>query len=431
MKRLAALFLTGVLFSAAAACGQKDKGKGENLIDNNQKEGRTVTLFGPMGKSDPDAKNTIRTAQEQTVLMAEDALGIRVGFNTYTAQNYQEKTYDEVCVERARAGLDDFYLLNPDTIKLLGGEGELADLSGLESAKNLREIVKTANTVDGKLVAIPQEIVAYGLFVNQDLFDKYDLKLPETPEELLECCRVFKENGFETPVGANRWWLENFVLSQGFADMYNGGNLDKEIEAINCGEAKLSDYMRPGFEYLQEMIDQGYIDAKTAYTYEAIDGEGADFKAQKTPVVMAYWSAANADYLYGNVEFNLQVIGFPTDMGQMPVVSMTGYGVNADSEKLEDTLAVLDRILTDEALSLYMETNQVISPSKNLEVDCADALKPLNDRINEGVYVLGSNASLKVEQWGNICLVVRDLLNGASVDECMAQFDQLQEESLK
>ena len=179
------------------------------------------------------------------------------------------------------------------------------------------------------------------------------------------------------------------------------------------------------------MIDQGYIDAKTAYTYEAIDGEGADFKAQKTPVVMAYWSAANADYLYGNVEFNLQVIGFPTDMGQMPVVSMTGYGVNADSEKLEDTLAVLDRILTDEALSLYMETNQVISPSKNLEVDCADALKPLNDRINEGVYVLGSNASLKVEQWGNICLVVRDLLNGASVDECMAQFDQLQEESLK
>ena len=40
------------------------------------------------------------------------------------------------------------------------------DLSGLDSAKNLREIVRVANTVDGKLVAIPQEVVAYGLFVN-------------------------------------------------------------------------------------------------------------------------------------------------------------------------------------------------------------------------------------------------------------------------
>jgi len=89
--------------------------------------------------------------------------------------------------------MDDFYLLNPDTIKLLGEEGALADLSGLESAKNLREVVKTANTVDGKLVAIPQEVVAYGLFVNQDLFDKYDLKLPEKPEELLDAAGFLKK----------------------------------------------------------------------------------------------------------------------------------------------------------------------------------------------------------------------------------------------
>lgn len=203
------------------------------------------------------------------------------------------------------------------------------------------------------------------------------------------------------------------------------------MEAINTGRAKLSDYMRPGFEYLQEMIDKGYIDAKTAYTYEAIDGEGPDFKAQKTPIVMAYWGAANAESSYGKVDFDLQVIGFPTKRGQMPVVAMTGYGVNAKAEHLEDAKDVLDQMVSDEALSLYMETNQVISPSKNLETDCKDALKPLNDKIDEGVYVLGANPNLNVEQWGNTCLIVRELLNGASVDECMERFDQLQEESLQ
>ena len=72
----------------------------------------------------------------------------------------------------------------------------------------------------------------------------------------------------------------------------------------------------------------------------------------------------------------------------------------------------------------------MISPSKNVEVECIEALRPLNDRINENVYVLGSNASMKVEQWGNTCIIVRMLLNGATVDECMAEFDKLQDESL-
>ena len=69
--------------------------------------------------------------------------------------------------------------------------------------------------------------------------------------------------------------------------------------------------------------------------------------------------------------------------------------------------------------------------SQNVEVDCIPALKPLNDKIKENVYVLGSNAGMKMEQWGNTCLLVRELLNGATVDECMAKLDKLQEESLK
>ena len=138
-------------------------------------------------------------------------------------------------------------------------EEKLVDLSCLESAANLREVVKVSNTVDGKLVAIPQEVVVYGLFVNQDMFEQYDLKLPETPEDLLECCKVFQENGIDTPIGANRWWLETFVFAQAYADLYNGENTEEEIDALNRGERKYSDYMRPGFEYLQELIDKGYI----------------------------------------------------------------------------------------------------------------------------------------------------------------------------
>ena len=430
MKKIAAVFITAFTIFAVTACGNNEDDS-KNLISSEQQEKKTVNLFGPMEKTNPNADNIARTAFDMTVAIAEQKLNLIVEYRTYTAENYKEKTYDDVTLDRARNNMDDWYLLNPDTIQVLGSEGRLADLSVLESAKNFREVVKTANVVNGKLVAIPQEVVAHGLFVNKDMFDKYNIELPNTPEELLECCRVFQQNGIQTPIGANRWWLENFVFAQAYADLYNGGNTEAEIKALNSGESKYSDYMRSGFEFLKELIDNGYIDAEKAYISEAIEGERTDFLSQKTPIVMAYWGAANTETAYGNTDFELQVIGFPSKRGQMPVVSMTGYGVNVNAENFEDAINVLDIILSDEALQIYAETNKVISPSKNVEVDCIEALKPLNDRIEENVYVLGSNAAMNVEQWGNTCIIVRNLLNGASVEECMAEFDRLQQEALK
>ena len=397
--KAASLCMICAVTLAAAACGGKENGN--NLVIENEETAREIVMFSPMEKTEADTVNTARSAADKTIIMAEEKLGVSVSYVTYTAEDYQDKTYDEVTLDRARNNMDDMYLLNPDTIQALGEEGRLMDLSGLAGAENLRDVVKTANVVNGKLVAIPQEVVAYGLFINQDMFDRYALELPQTPEEFLECCRVFKENGIETPVGANRWWLETFVLAQAYADLYNGGNTEAEIAALNSGESKYSDYMRPGFEFLQEMIDQGYIDAKKACVSEAIEGEGVDFLAQKTPIVMAYWGAA------------------------------TGFGVGAEARHAEDAMRTLEVMTCDEALKVYAETNKVISPSKNVEVECIKALKPLNDRIQENVYVLGANAGMKMEQWGNTCMVVRKLLGGATVDECMAELDRLQEESIR
>lgn len=429
-RKIIMLCVAGIAALTVAACAGKDK-DGVNVIITEEESKRIVNLFSPMEKTMPDVENTARSAADKTIIMAEEKLGVSVEYITYTAADYQDKTYDDVLLDRARNDMDDMYLLNPDSIRILGEEGKLMDLSGLENIKNLRDIIIAANMVDGKLVAVPQEVVAYGLFINKDMFDEYNLDLPETPEEFLECCRVLKENGIDTPVGANRWWLETFVFAQAYADLYNGGNTEAEIAALNSGESKYSDYMRPGFEFLKEMIDCGYVDAEKARESEAIEGEGADFLAQKTPIVMAYWGAANTDTAYGNPDFEMLVIGFPSSRGQMPVMSMTGFGIGANAQHAQDALDTLDIMISDEALLTYAETNKVISPSKNVEVECIPALKPLNDRIKENVYVLASNAGMKVEQWGNTCLIVRKLLEGASVDECMAEFDKLQEESLK
>ena len=37
---------------------------------------------------------------------------------------------------------------------------------------------------------------------------------------------------------------------------------------------------------------------------------------------------------------------------------------------------------------------------------------------------------MKVEQWGNTCLIVRELLGGATMEQCMESFDRLQDAAL-
>ncbi|MCI8468880.1 MAG: hypothetical protein HFJ75_05265 [Eggerthellaceae bacterium] len=105
---LAALALAlGLLAGCSSGAGEV-----KNLATQSSDEGTSVTFFSPMEKVSADSENTARTASDLTIAMAEDQLGLTVSYQTYTADTYQDKTYDEVCLERARSNRDDMYLLN-------------------------------------------------------------------------------------------------------------------------------------------------------------------------------------------------------------------------------------------------------------------------------------------------------------------------------
>ena len=110
--------LAAVTALAMTACGGIEPDS--NLIVEEETEEKVVNLFGPMEKSNPGAENISRTAFDITVGMAEEQLVLTVEYRTYTAENYQEKTYDDVALDRVRNSMDDLYLLNPDTIQTLG-----------------------------------------------------------------------------------------------------------------------------------------------------------------------------------------------------------------------------------------------------------------------------------------------------------------------
>lgn len=94
---------------------------------------------------------------------------------------------------------DIFGLWPGSEIQLLIKKGKVADLT--EVLKKDKEWYSRFDkdawkyvTVDNRIYGLPIEIVYEGLFINKDLFDKFNVKIPRTYEELITAIKVFKDN---------------------------------------------------------------------------------------------------------------------------------------------------------------------------------------------------------------------------------------------
>ena len=88
IKKWAVIWLAGITAFSVTTCGGRHDPT-ENLVDEEQSEGKIVNLFGPMEKSNPNADNIARTAFDLTIAEAEKDLGLTVEYRTYTAENYK------------------------------------------------------------------------------------------------------------------------------------------------------------------------------------------------------------------------------------------------------------------------------------------------------------------------------------------------------
>lgn len=427
-----ALAVSAMLLLSAAGCGsQKDVNEVRTGIADEKLEKTDIQFFSS-STIIPDSIEWQDSASGQSFTYAGTLVpDLNFTFQNFTPQN-AGMTYDEACVERIEGDFgDDAIFANSDVIMNMGRKGLLADLSDVEGADQILPAVRECLTIDGKLVAFPREYIAYGLIVNNDILKEHGLEIPETADEFLACCEKLKADGMETPMQANRWWLECFVLSQGFADFEQADNKDQLIADLNSGETKMSEYMRPGFEFLKTCVDKGYINAELANSYEAFEERDA-FLAGESAFMVSFTGAVTGEgRKLNNYDFDLHVTGFPTKDGQVALINATGVVIPADDKKLEDTKRAIAALGSAECIRIFCEKDGNF-PSRSdvvTTMESKPAVADFIDDINANRMVSSMNPSINMELWGNTCTVVRDLLSGQSVDECMETIDQLQEEA--
>lgn len=128
--------------------------------------------------------------------------------------------------------------------------GYVQELSGQEFLNNVEDsALEMSRQEDGKDYALPYSRNYMGVYYNQEIFDKYDLEIPETWEEFTALCDVLQSNGI-TPIGI--MGKDPARVGHGFQCMTVAWDPEgiEAIEATVAGENKLEEDQ--GFRQIAE-----------------------------------------------------------------------------------------------------------------------------------------------------------------------------------
>lgn len=220
-------------------------------------------------------------------------------------------------------------------------------------------------TADGKYTVFPAEMQIQGFLVNTAMFKEYNLEIPKTFDDLLNCAKVFKENG-KVLFGngsADAWdtwgwyhWFELYGLHEQADALYTDGTLTMTEADASQAWYRLAELREAG-AFFENASTVTYEIAKTKF----LDGECACITTSTdwlTGIVDSELDkSGNIQYWFG--------IGFEdSKYSQNTCVKSCGNGYcvssNISQEKLDVLLDFFDYFYSQEGADICIKDGLVL-----------------------------------------------------------------------
>ena len=126
---------------------------------------------------------------------------------------------------------------------------------------------------DGTLPMVPVLTAANGMLVNEDLFNKEGIKIPQNWSQLLDACQKFKEAGYNSPLLS---YFEKSVMDSLFFVNFTKEVMKNPdaISKLNKLEPEAGEYMRSTLELVEEFKKSSFMDLdeckKIKNNYDAV-----------------------------------------------------------------------------------------------------------------------------------------------------------------
>lgn len=238
-------------------------------------------------------------------------------------------------------------------VEVFGGQAiDLTDAVkealGDDYKDKLNEDSITTMTIDGKLKGLGVGTVYSGnLWINQDIFDKYNLKAPTNYEEWKNVCKILKENGvggFVQGAGQGAFNIDTF---HAIVDNVSPGSFTKASD----GDIEWTDNsIVKSLELWKGLFDDGIMQEGALGIQQYPDANNLFMSQKYAMIMMGSWYTSNAlpETMKASIEaassteepFTMVPIAFPDIAGTGNTGSMFGdldyaTAVSATSENVK------------------------------------------------------------------------------------------------
>lgn len=158
---------------------------------------------------------------------------------------------------------------------------------------------------NGRYYAISYQPVVETIFYNADLFKQYNLEVPKTWDEYMNCCKVFKEHGI---YGVGDWNGNNHQMLQfAYQFMANDGTL-ADVTAGKVDFTKVEG-LRKVLEMWKEVYDNGYwYPGEGALTSSQDQTQAAWYQGK---IATLFDAGSDCGLYEKNCEFEVGILPFP------------------------------------------------------------------------------------------------------------------------
>ena len=388
----------------------------------------------------PETQVTIFTQSEavsnlikeccQNVLNQDESTNIVIYSDSANFYADEGLSYRELLSKRLSSGnADDLYLIPAEDVLRFEEKGYIYDMSDLECIGNLSQDALIQSTYDGKVFSIPLSYTCFGFVWNVDMLKQYGLEVPKNLGEFLHVCETLKENGI-LPYGANKdFGLTVPVMCAGLYDVYQGDGTEQKLEALSDGTTVVSDYMVNGFEFLQMMIDKGYMDPEKALdTLPSSDEEKKFFEEENCAFICAIYRGLT----FEGYPFEIEMTPLPVvENGSVCVVGADQrLAINPGSKHLEAAITIVETLGQTKMLDAFAQNLGKISSSKNATAPDIPESDSIIACVAAGRQIPNQDFRLHFNVWNTVRELSQQLCEGKSAEEVAKEYDSRQKEEI-
>ena len=363
-------------------------------------------------------------------ILAQDGTKIQIIEETLEYySNDGKESYREILKKRLENNTKiDLYLIQAEDVIEFESKNWWLDLSNLKTISDLSEDVLIQSTYRGKVFSIPLSYTGFGFYWNVDMLKKYKLEVPKNRDEFLKVCKILKEKGITPYIGSRDFALTVPTMAAGFYDLYNDKNSEDKLKKLSDGSIPVSTYMLKGFEFLEMMREEKFLDTEQSLATSRKAETMREFFAEKGAFMCMYIS----DELEA-APFEMKLTGIPVlKDGEITIVGADQrIAINPNSKNLKYAIEALEFITNKNNMLIIAKDQKKIAAVKSQESYFDKEYKEFVGLVQSKYQIPNQDFRMSFNTWINIRELSKEILGGRDAKWAAEEYDRIQAKEIK